>query len=192
MQNISTTGQRWLKKVNNPQIQSRGAPRRNVSQGIPTKQHKSINDNKFKSAKLNCIHINADTLTNKLSELQFLLKDKNPDIVGISEVLPKNFKNDIHPEYFNMEGYTMETNINDTNKKLVRGCIMYIKNGLDYKTIDIDVQPQKFEEYISSVFYPAPRAPVICTPCLQISRVIFASAGMKLYFEPVLKNLRER
>ena len=37
----------------------------------------------------------------------------------------------------------METNIKESNDKHVRGCIMYVKNGIDYKVIDIDVKEKR-------------------------------------------------
>ena len=39
---------------------------------------------------LNCIFLNADCLTNKMTELEFIIKTETPDIIGINEVLPKN------------------------------------------------------------------------------------------------------
>ena len=39
---------------------------------------------------LKCIHINADVLTNKMAELEFLIKSEQPDIIGVSKILPKN------------------------------------------------------------------------------------------------------
>ena len=179
-------GERGLKKLNNAQIQGSRSPGGNGYKGFPTtkvtkpKNQNSKTKNNFKSPphkkpthrdKLNCIHLNADTLTNKLSELNFVLKDLKPDIVGISEVLPKNYKNIIHPEYFIMDGYTMETNIKESNDKHVRGCIMYVKNGIDYKVIDIDVKEKRngvevkkqFEEHVTIEINLAGNDKLLCS-----------------------------
>ena len=109
------------------------------------------------------MYLNADTLTNKLSELAFLLKENKPDIVGVCEVLPKNFKNDIHPEYFKMEGYTIETNIHKLNETNVRGCIMYIKEGIDYKRLDINIGQKQFDEHIIIVINLSGNDKLLCS-----------------------------
>ena len=57
--------------------------------------------------KLICIQLNADTLGNKMPELNLIIREHNPDIISISEVLPKCFKSTIFPEEFNIKGYNM-------------------------------------------------------------------------------------
>ena len=54
--------------------------------------------NKFDN--LTGVFTNADTLTNKMAELLALIKEHNPDIIGVNEVLPKFFKHQIYPEEF--------------------------------------------------------------------------------------------
>ena len=44
---------------------------------------------------INCLYTNADCLTNKMSELRLYAKNNNPKIIGITEVKPKNFRNNI-------------------------------------------------------------------------------------------------
>ena len=38
---------------------------------------------------MTCMHINADTLTNKMSEFEFIVNNHNPDIIGLCEAMPK-------------------------------------------------------------------------------------------------------
>ena len=85
-----------------------------------------------------------------MAELKFILDNEKPDIVAISEVLPKNYSREMHLEYFKMDGYAMETNINEINIKTVRGCITYIKNGIDYKVIN-NTEPGigNFKEHVT-------------------------------------------
>ena len=61
-------------------------------------------DNK---TKLTCMYLNADVLTNKMTELNFIITNEKPDIVAISEVLPKNSNRVIHKEEFIIPGYEM-------------------------------------------------------------------------------------
>ena len=94
-----------------------------------------------------CLQINADTLTNKLNEFELIVKDSNPDIIGICEVLPKCHTRKIFPEEFKIKGYNEVVHENISNNK-GRGSIMYIREGLDYKEIKIKPKKGKFEEGI--------------------------------------------
>ena len=42
-------------------------------------------------AKIKCMYTNADTLTNKMPELKALVKDIQPSVIAITEVIPKNY-----------------------------------------------------------------------------------------------------
>lgn len=103
--------------------------------------NKNINHN------LKCMFMNADVLTNKMQELLFRIREVNPDIIGINEVLPKNFKREIHKEEFIISGYELITNIDDkTDDNNIRGSIMYIRNGINYKTVEIKPSSENSEE----------------------------------------------
>ena len=54
------------------------------------KQKKSKGTIVFTEKSITCIFTNADTLTNKFPELQTLLEIHRPDIIGVTEVKPKN------------------------------------------------------------------------------------------------------
>ena len=41
-----------------------------------------------------------DTLTNKLTEVEFIVSQENPHIITINEVMPKNAKREIYREEF--------------------------------------------------------------------------------------------
>ena len=92
-----------------------------------------------------CIHVNADTLTNKLVEFEFIVNKENPDIIGVSEILPKNLKRQIFPEEFNIKGYNMVYHKNIADN-IGRGTIVYIKENLNYKEINIKPIKGTFEE----------------------------------------------
>ena len=59
--------------------------------------------------KIKVFFTNVDCLTNKLSELSNRVEIEKPLILGVSEVLPKNIKNKIIPEIFNLDNYEMFT-----------------------------------------------------------------------------------
>ena len=143
-----------------------GEPEGNVSQGfstVPSKatgqkptgntsdKHKPKN---LKVSNLTCMCLNADVLTNKMSELNFILESENPDIVVISEVLPKNSKRTIHKEEFIVPNYEMIPHPNVINNT-GRGSLIYLKRTLIYKEIKIKIgnardkmDSDKFEEAI--------------------------------------------
>ena len=94
---------------------------------------------------LNCIFLNADCLTNKMAELEFIIKTETPDIIGINEVLPKNHTRKIHSEEFRLDGYEMIThpNVNNNNG---RGSLLYVKKNLNYKQVTITANGNEFQE----------------------------------------------
>ena len=97
--------------------------------------------------KLVCLQLNADTLTNKLPELEAIIRQYNPDIVGVSEVLPKNYNNKIYPEEFNIQGYNTISHEN-VPKNSGRGSLMYLKSNINYKEVKFDPKNGRFEEGI--------------------------------------------
>ena len=93
------------------------------------------------------ICLNADVLTNKMAEFDHLIKEHSPHIIGVSEVLPKNFNNKIYPEEFHIDGYEMipHKNITDNHG---RGSILYIQQHIVYKTLELD-KDRIFDENIA-------------------------------------------
>ena len=53
-------------------------------QSTKTKTHQITN--------IKCMYTNADTLTNKMPELKALVKDIQPSVIAITEVIPKNYR----------------------------------------------------------------------------------------------------
>ena len=53
-------------------------------QSTKTKTHQIAN--------IKCMYTNADTLTNKMPELKALVKDIQPSVIAITEVIPKNYR----------------------------------------------------------------------------------------------------
>lgn len=60
---------------------------------------------------LTLYYTNADNLVNKRDELQIIINDKNPDILIITEVFPKNVESTkVLPAELNFDGYTFYVN----------------------------------------------------------------------------------
>ena len=93
---------------------------------------------------IKCMFFNADTLTNKIAEFEFIVKEHKPLIIGVNEVLPKNFKRLIYPEEFQLANYEMITHPNVENNSN-RCSILYVHKSLTFKQI---VPDTLFEENI--------------------------------------------
>ena len=73
--------------------------------------------------------LNADTLTNKMSELLIVIRKYNPDVIMVNEVLPENLSQLIHLEEFAIQGYDMVPHDNIVRNK-GRGSIIYVNYHL--------------------------------------------------------------
>ena len=78
---------------------------------------------------LRCLYFNADSLLNKFDEMKtrFVTEDR-PDIIAITEVLPKNARYIVNKAELSLEGYEMfPGNFPETG---TRGILLYVKNEL--------------------------------------------------------------
>ena len=92
------------------------------------------------------IYTNADTLTNKLDELKTLVNIEKPELVAVTEVLPKNSQFPVQEQELQIEGYNSVSNIQVANTLSVRGIILYIKHNYTNTVQEIQT---KFQEYLS-------------------------------------------
>ena len=53
------------------------------------------------------LYTNCDSLLNKREEIIARIKETNPDIILLSEMLPKHVQFEIQPEEFNLEGFQL-------------------------------------------------------------------------------------
>ena len=88
--------------------------------------------------------MNADTLTNKISELNLLVREQTPDNIGVNEVLPKNFNRQIYLEEFSLNNYEIVAHTSISANK-GRGIILYIRKGINYKQIDVQYKGHEFK-----------------------------------------------
>ncbi len=59
----------------------------------------------FKYKVFNCFYTNVDSLPNKLHELEFLVKNQVPKVIGICETKPKNLATDLSESLLQIKGY---------------------------------------------------------------------------------------
>lgn len=115
-------------------VKNRDTP--TATESVLTKEN-PFNCNKFYSG-LNCFYTNADSFINKFDEFRtrFTTAGISPDIIMITEVLPKNCRYTVTKPELSLEGYDMFPN--DFPPSSGRGVIIYTKHNLNAVEIDID------------------------------------------------------
>ena len=82
---------------------------------------------------LKCMYTNIDSLPSKKAELDFKVKLYNPDVIGLTEVKPKNLTNwHFCEQQLQIEGYVMYTNLNG------RGSALYVREGMQSSEAVLD------------------------------------------------------
>ena len=94
--------------------------------------------------KLKCVYTNADSTINKRRELEARIEESQPDIIAITEVLPKIHGDQIQKAELELDGYDCFTNTNPS-----RGVCLYTKKWLKATKND-DLTEHNFRE---SVWY---------------------------------------
>ena len=108
---------------------------------------KSQKSRKNDKSSLVYLSTNADVLTNKMEELVDVVKEYQPDVIGVSEVLPKNFREQIYANQFIIDGYDMIPHPNIEENK-GRGSILYIRSNLTHMPVEIKGSGKLFGEHI--------------------------------------------
>ncbi|CAG2209849.1 unnamed protein product [Mytilus edulis] len=96
-------------------------------------------------SELKCVYTNADSFINKFDEFKtrFINEESDPDIIIITEVLPKNSRYRILKAELSIDGYDIFPENFPTNS--VRGIIIYVKQEL--QAVEIDIK-HEFKEYV--------------------------------------------
>ena len=80
------------------------------------------------------LYTNEDQFLNKKKDLLMFLQENKPDIIMITEMIPKQKKNKIPLAMLQVEGYEMCINFNPGEENLgttvIRGTAIYIRYGL--------------------------------------------------------------
>ena len=100
----------------------------------------SHNTSRNTISRLDVLYTNADSLTNKKAELEAIVTNSKPDIICITETMPKNSKYKREECELNIEGYS-GYHITDTG----RGISVYVANFLLSTQIELKT---KFSESI--------------------------------------------
>ena len=97
------------------------------------------NVNSFK-----CISANVDSLLNKRHEMRHMFVKDDPDIVFVSEILPKNLKDPLQPSEIAFEGYDCFTNCFSEYVHL--GTALYIKKSLNAQQVCLTKKQEEAKE----------------------------------------------
>ena len=80
------------------------------------------------------MYSNVDQLLNKMEDLRLIIAADKPDIILITEVIPKAQKNPIYEAQININGYEKYVNFNFTDTELgasgKRGVAIYVNDDL--------------------------------------------------------------
>ena len=93
---------------------------------------------------LKFLYTNADQLINKRDDLIMRIADDEPDIMLITEVIPKCQSNPIAPALLHIDGYNYTLNFDPNNAELgqagIRGVSIYSRKTLQVKAIEFAVE----------------------------------------------------
>ena len=88
---------------------------------------------------LKCMYFNADQLLNKMEDLRLIVDNDAPDIIMITEVIPKAQINPIQEPIMTIKGYQIFTNFKFTEECLGvsgrRGVAIYISEKIDVELV---------------------------------------------------------
>ena len=85
------------------------------------------------------MYSNVDQLLNKVEDLKALIANDEPDILLLTEVIPKAQRNEIHEALLNLPGYEVFVNFSSSEKNLgasgKRGVAIYVKDSLEAEEV---------------------------------------------------------
>ena len=87
----------------------------------------SVNKSFVNKSNCKCLYTNADQYINKRNEMKILVDENQPDIVGITELKPKNPRYEINESEIAMEGYELFHNLREEG----RGLALLIKKEMN-------------------------------------------------------------
>ena len=90
---------------------------------------------------MKCMYSNVDQLLNKVEDLKALIANNEPDIMLLTEIIPKAQKNEIHEAQINIPGYQKFVNFKFTDQELgasgKRGVAIYVNEDLETEEIKL-------------------------------------------------------
>lgn len=97
-----------------------------------------------KKGLLKCFYSNVDSFINKRAEFYTILECERPDIVCLSEILPKNCSNPVQPAEIQLDNYDCFTNIGETQCHL--GVGIWTKKCLQAQPVTLSKDHSKTQE----------------------------------------------
>ena len=89
-------------------------------------------------------YTNADQFVNKRDDLLCTIAGDEPDVILVTEVIPKSQKNPISPALLNIEGYEPHYNFNLEKENLgesgIRGVAIYTRSSITVREVEITVE----------------------------------------------------
>jgi len=82
---------------------------------------------------LRCLYTNLDTFNNKRAEIEARIAELRPDIIGLTEVKPKNATWELANHDISLEGYTLYSNLEG------RGSALYVNEKLGSAEVKMSV-----------------------------------------------------
>ena len=90
------------------------------------------------------MYTNVDQLLNKMEDLKMIISDVDPDIILLTEVIPKRQQNVIHEVQIKLIGYQLYTNFKFVDTNLgdsgIRGTIIYVKNNITCDEVKFETE----------------------------------------------------
>jgi len=83
------------------------------------------------------LYTNADTLTNKMIELQLLACDNKADIIIVTEIKPKYSLEPTTTQQLKLDGYVIYSNLE--HQEASRGIAIYLTEKLSEHTTEINI-----------------------------------------------------
>ena len=115
----------------------RGAQGQNLKPHAKKNVHSFNRINRISSVTevgLHCVYTNMDCFLNKRLEFQMFVTTEQPDIICLTEILPKHFNYSVQKVELEVDGYDCFCKIEETDAR--RGVVIYVKKGLKAQEIN--------------------------------------------------------
>lgn len=101
---------------------------------------------------IKCFYTNVDSLLNKRAELLTVIHKDKPDVICLTEILPKTFKHELNLSEIKFEGFTCFSNIQSVAQG-ARGVVIYVRNEMNAQQVSLD---KKYQSVVESVWCEVP------------------------------------
>lgn len=102
---------------------------------------RSISSEKIGKGNLKCMYLNADNLLNKREEMEALVCLHTPDLLLVTETVPKSYTTPLDQAEIQIEGYNLITN----NGRTKRGVAIYTVKEIN-ATPSLELMNHPFQE----------------------------------------------